>query len=203
MGSLLATIGVAIVAYVSTDIDDLIVISAFFADRKLGRGAIVFGQFLGIATLFAAAAIAAVLALTVPDDITALLGVVPLALGVRGLLRIRAPDDGEAEETTEAERRAEARTHSQVLAVAAVTIANGGDNLGVYIPLFAKDATLLPTYAAVFAAMTALWCLVGYLLVANPLGSAVVRRWGHRLVPFVLIGIGLHILWGARHLLPF
>ena len=81
-----------------------------------------------------------------------------------------------------------------MLAVAAITIANGGDNLGVYIPLFAKDLSVLPLYAGVFTVLTGVWCWLGHALVKNPVGGAVMERWGHILLPFVLIAIGVHIL---------
>jgi cadmium resistance protein CadD (predicted permease) len=60
------------------------------------------------------------------------------------------------------ERGLEERTHSQILAVASVTVANGGDNLGVYIPLFANEPKSIGMYAALFALLTAIWCAVGY-----------------------------------------
>jgi cadmium resistance protein CadD (predicted permease) len=95
----------------------------------------------------------------------------------------------------------EQRTHSQVLAVAGVTVANGGDNLGVYIPLFASATGMIPLYVALVAAMTALWCSLGYLLVHNRLLGQHICRYGRVVLPFVLIALGLHILSGARVLL--
>ncbi len=82
-----------------------------------------------------------------------------------------------------------------------MTIANGGDNLGVYIPLFAGDASMVPFYAGVFGVLTALWCFAGYLLVQNRMVGARIRRHGHVALPFVLIALGLWILADARVLL--
>jgi cadmium resistance protein CadD (predicted permease) len=88
-----------------------------------------------------------------------------------------------------------------VLAVASVTIANGGDNLGVYIPLFASQMSAVPLYVAVFAVMTAVWCALGYALVSNRWIGERASRLASRLLPFVLIGLGLYILSGAVVLL--
>ena len=96
------------------------------------------------------------------------------------------------------EARAESRIHSQVFAVAGVTVANGGDNLGVYIPLFAGVPRLMPLYAAVFAAMTALWCFAAYRIVQNRVIGTQLRRYGHVTLPTVLIALGLWILSGAH-----
>ncbi|MFG3099078.1 hypothetical protein ACGFZL_00850 [Streptomyces sp. NPDC048182] len=59
--------------------------------------------------------------------------------------------------------------------VAAVTFANGSDNIGVYVPVFATAGIGgMSLYAVVFLVLLA--------------------RWGHILLPVVLIGIGLLIL---------
>jgi cadmium resistance protein CadD (predicted permease) len=41
-----------------------------------------------------------------------------------------------------------------VFAVAAVTVANGGDNLALYIPVFASSLQAIPIYVRTFAVMT-------------------------------------------------
>jgi cadmium resistance protein CadD (predicted permease) len=194
----------AIVVFATTNIDDIVLLATFFGDPRIRRRAVVVGQFLGIGTLTAASAGAGYLALAVPQGWPALLGVVPLALGLHKLIELRRPIHGEARGTESllaSEKKAETRLHSQVLAVSAVTLANGGDNLGVYIPLFARDPSVIPDYVATFAAMTGIWCFLGYALVKNPAGAVVMRRWGHVLLPIVLIAIGGHILWGAQVLL--
>jgi len=110
-------------------------------------------------------------------------------------------NDAEEHKIQDKERLAERRLHSQILAVAGVTIANGGDNLGAYIPLFASTPNAIPVYASVFAAMTAVWCMFGYLLVNNRFASSVIRRYGRVTLPFVLIALGLYIVSGAAVLL--
>ena len=82
-----------------------------------------------------------------------------------------------------------------------VTVANGGDNLSVYVPLFASDLRLIPAYAGVFAIMTGVWCALGYGLVNNPWAGKHVRRYGHLALPFVLVGLGLYLLSDALVLL--
>jgi len=199
-----AALGVATVVFASTNVDDVFLLAAFFADPRLRRRSIVLGQFLGIGALVAASAAAACASLAVPDGYPALLGVVPLALGLHKLWRIRRSDrsEGGDNEGTDGDEQALSRSgRAQALTVAAVTIANGGDNLGVYIPLFAKDVSMVPFYVGVFGALTALWCLAGYLLVQHRLVGAQVRRYGHVALPFVLVALGLWILADARVLL--
>ena len=90
---------------------------------------------------------------------------------------------------------------SQVLTVASVTLANGGNNLGVYVPLFAANRHIIAIYAAVFAGRTGLWCLLGWKLVNNRIFGEKLRRYGQAILPVVLIALGAHILYGSRVLL--
>jgi cadmium resistance protein CadD (predicted permease) len=184
--------GVAIPVFVSTNIDDIVILSVFFADRELRPRSIVLGQFLGIGALVAASSLCALAALAVPEGWSAVLGIAPLGLGLWKLRSLRR--DEREEEAPPAERRA----GSQALAVALVTLANGGDNLGVYIPLFARQPAAIPIYAAVFAVMTALWCSLGYALVNNRLAGERIGRYGRVALPFVLIALGIYILAGVR-----
>jgi cadmium resistance protein CadD (predicted permease) len=206
MDTFLSVLGIGVVVFASTNIDDIVLLSVFFADLQLRPRNIVLGQFLGIGALTCASLIAALAALMIPAGWTALLGLVPLGLGARRLLTLRRNPDAkaaadEASQRQAKEQRIAQRTHSQVLAVAGVTVANGGDNLGVYVPLFASAPGLIPLYVVLFAVMTALWCLLGYLLVHNRLLGQHVCRYGRVVLPFVLMALGLHILSGARGLL--
>jgi cadmium resistance protein CadD (predicted permease) len=192
---MLADLGTAIVVFVATNVDDILLLAALFGGALMAR-AVVAGQFVGIAVLTAVSVGAAYAATAVPAQWIRWLGLLPIGLGVWLLVQLwrkRGQGDDDDDEVIK-ERAFEARLHSQVLAVAAITIANGGDNLSVYIPLFARDVSVLPLYIGVFTVLTGAWCWLGYALVKNPLGGAVMARWGHILLPFVLIAIGVHIL---------
>lgn len=54
-----------------------------------------------------------------------------------------------------------------MLAVAGVTIANGADNLGVCIPLFAQRPAAISADAALFAALTGAWCALAFVKAAH------------------------------------
>lgn len=191
MGDALSALGVAVVVFVSTNVDDLLLLSAFFSDPSFEPRHVVAGQFLGIGALVAASATCALFALVVPEGFIGLLGILPLGLGLRGLWALsRGQEDAAASET-------EPRPgilRSKVLAVAGVTVANGGDNLGVYIPLFSSAPKLIPLYAGVFALMTGIFCAVGHHLVHNAVLGHRIRRWGRVALPIVLVALGLMIL---------
>jgi len=183
------------VVFAATDIDDLVLLTAFFADERMRRGAIVAGQFLGIGALTAASAIAAIAALAVPPHWPSLLGAIPLLMGLWKAWELIRGQGGDSDDESEDARRAAGRSGSQVLMVAAVTIANGGDNLSVYIPVFANDLAAVPLFVVVFSVLTVVWCWLGYAFVKHPAGAAVMRRYGHLILPGVLIAIGFLILF--------
>jgi cadmium resistance protein CadD (predicted permease) len=57
-----------------------------------------------------------------------------------------------------------------------LTIDNGGDNLGAYIPLFASDVAHIPLYVTIFGILTALRCVLGHAIVRNRFTGPTLRR---------------------------
>jgi len=99
------------VVSVSTNVDEIFLLAAFFADPRIRARAVVAGQFLGMGALVAASAAAAWASLAVPAGYPALLGVVPLALGLRGLWALRrGGDDDDEREPGGGHRRQLARS---------------------------------------------------------------------------------------------
>jgi len=124
-----AVLGLAAGAFVGTNVDNAAVTVAMIAAAPPARAKrIALGQVIGFAVLVIAAIGMAVLLFEIPTRIIGLLGLVPLALGLRGLLALRHP-----EERARVARRA---VGSGVVAATVITIGAGGDNLAVYIPLF-------------------------------------------------------------------
>lgn len=122
------------------------------------------------------------------------LGLLPLLLGIRAAWRVwrERHDEGADSHDSPLTGRPGAPA---VLAVAAVTFANGGDNIGVYVPVFTTtDTAGLITYCAVFLVMVGIWCALGLFFATRPMVASALSRWGHLLLPVVLIGIGLLIL---------
>ncbi|MFF5174777.1 cadmium resistance transporter [Micromonospora sp. NPDC000089] len=194
MGDLGGTVATAVGLFAGTNVDDIIVLTVLFLSaRAAGRPRpwqIWVGQYAGIAVLVAVSVVAALGLTVVPDRWVGLLGLVPFALGVRGLVRaVRARHDAEPPAPAVA---------TGVLSVAGVTVANGADNLSVYSPVFRTigPAGSLATIA-VFAVGVAVWCLAGAWLGSHRRVIEVVERWGHWIVPVVFMTIGAVIVAGA------
>jgi cadmium resistance protein CadD (predicted permease) len=171
-------------AFISTNIDDLFLLVGFFSDRSFSRFSIFTGQILGIASLVAISLATAFAALAISPAHVGLLGVAPLIIGIGKLLRLgKIQDEGQP-------------TAVGVVQVAAITIVNGGDNIAAYTPIFATQTPqeIIATIA-IFAALTILWCLAAWWLVRLTVLGKPLRRYGHVILPFILIGLGLLILY--------
>jgi cadmium resistance protein CadD (predicted permease) len=206
MNGLMSAIGIAVAVYASTNIDNLVVLSLFFADRQLRPRLIVVGHFLGAAVVVAVSVVIGLGALALPTGYVALLGVLPLTLGVRRLISLwsegnpkKSPDEASDATVILGEGAAiEKRTHSQLLAVAAVGIANSGDNLAAYVALFTRSPEAIPLYVLSFALLTAIWCAAGYWFASRRMVGDYVRRAGRLAFPFVMIALAIWILSGLR-----
>lgn len=182
----------AIGLFIATNIDDIIVLSLFFA-RGAGRSGttakIIAGQYLGFGAILATAVIVALGARSfLPESFIPYFGLIPLALGLRAAWQSwRGKDDDDDEQVT--------GKPISVMTVAAVTFANGGDNIGVYVPIFVTvGAVGIIAYSGVFLLLVAGLVLVArYVATRKPI-AATLERWEHVLFPLALIGLGTFIL---------
>jgi cadmium resistance transport/sequestration family protein len=172
--------------FAATNIDDLFILMLFFSqtDAVFRIRHVVLGQYLGFAALVALSVLGSLGVLVVPEEWIGLMGMVPILLGIRGLVRLR--DEYEENKPTE---------RSGIYGVATVTFASGGDNIGIYVPLFASVGfARMGIIVFVVLALVAVWCYVGYRMGGHPTVADKIDRYGHIIVPFVLIGLGFYIL---------
>ena len=191
------TIGLAVAAFVSTNLDDLLLLASLFIDAEFSPRSIIIGQFIGMALLVAVSVVAALFAVIVSEGWLALLGFAPLLLGVHRFWKLwsgQTPKSGEKEFFGPERLHWKFVRSSAVWTVMILTIANGGDNLSVYIPLFATQRALIPVYLLIFACLTGIWCILGYYLTHHPMLREKLKKYGRILIPFVLVGIGLKVL---------
>jgi cadmium resistance protein CadD (predicted permease) len=195
MKSLLELLGLAAVLFVSTNVDDLVVLVGFFAHPSFRPRDVVAGQYAGIAILFIVSAAAALLSLAIPAAYLGLLGIFPILIGIMKLLELRRDRAGT---TPDIDLTATSGRHGEVVSVALVTVANGADNIGVYTPSFAvHSGRQVVIIAVVFVVMTALLCMLAHRLVSYPRLGTLLRRYAHILTPLVLIALGVLILYNA------
>ena len=180
----------ALSLFLVTNIDDLVVLALFFgwASSRRERWQGVLGQYVGFVLLLLLSILGAAGATLLPDDAIRWLGLLPLALGLHaGWTALR--------ERRSVAEEAPVRRAVGWWTVAGVTFANGGDNVGVYVPAFAQlEAAEVALFVAVFLGLVALWCLLAARIAAHPRGAATLDRWGDVVYPVALIAIGVALL---------
>ncbi len=184
------TLITAVLSFVGTNVDDILILALLFAQAKTGKEVlgVTLGQYLGLSVLFSVSAVGALGVSLLPEGVIGLLGLVPVALGVKTLL-FREKENG-----------GDDRRRVGIFGTAIVTIANGADNIAVYIPAFSGFSLLdFCVTVAVFAGMTGLWCLIAHRLGALSFVKRIVERYHDILVSSVLILLGFWIL--AEHYL--
>ncbi|HEY9875208.1 MAG TPA: cadmium resistance transporter [Candidatus Obscuribacterales bacterium] len=192
-------------SFVATNIDDIVILMLFFAqiNTTFRPKHIVAGQYLGFTALIVASLPGFFGGLILPKAWIGLLGFVPIAIGIKHLLN-RENDENEVQaissEVNDSKERLPMSTLASLLApqtyhVAAVTFANGGDNIGIYVPLFASSNwASLGVILSIFLVMIGVWCYIAYQLTRHPSVAHLLTRYGQKIVPFVLIGLGFFII---------
>jgi cadmium resistance protein CadD (predicted permease) len=171
----------SLATFAATNIDDAFLLTLFFA-RRIPARRIVAGQYIGFALIVSVSLIGAVASLAIPHHWIRLLGLLPLALGIKHLFTRRR----------EAERQSTG--DFGVVSIALVTVSNGADNIGVYMPFFVVGRAHLWLILIVYAVLVSVWCFVGGWLGTRPLIFRLIDRWADRAVPAVFILLGAYVL---------
>jgi cadmium resistance protein CadD (predicted permease) len=177
----LGVLSASVATFAATNIDDVFLLTLFFA-RRVSTRRIVAGQYIGFAGIVGASLIGVRAALALPHRWIHLLGILPLAIGIKHLLQTHR---------TEVEAPS---GNGNIASIAAITLSNGADNVGVYVPFFVKGRVYLWLILSVYALLVAIWCFVGRWLGGHSFVLRLVDRWGHWAGPMIFVGLGIYVL---------
>lgn len=183
------TIITSTVAFVATNIDDLFINMLLYlrSSGKQEDTAITIGKFMGTALLLAISCLGAAGLQKLASEYLWLLGFVPVAMGIKEIIsNKRNGDDSDTLETAS----------SSALGTMFITLASGGDNIGIWLPLMAGFTLWqMAVCTVVFFIMTGLFCLGGKQLAHMPAIETATDKYRHVLVPAVYIILGLYIIF--------
>jgi len=206
---LLQTTISAISAFVATNLDDILILMFLFSqvNSHFRIRHIVIGQYLGFIVLLLLSLPGFFGGLIIPKTWTGLLGLVPVFIGIKQLFETGDNDSDFQAIAPNPDSKAKSQSPKsplsflrsflapQTYSVAGITFANGGDNIGIYVPFFASLSWQgLLIVLSVFLILVAVWCAIAYRLSRHPLIGKVITKHGKKLVPWVLISLGLWIL---------
>jgi len=196
---------VAVTVFIATNLDDIFVLIAYFVHRDFNKVSVVLGQYIGVSLLIFISSFAYFFKFIIPPSYMGLFGILPIIIGLKSLWSLRkdGSKDLSKESYTQNYHDKNKNSNSEVsinktFKVASVTFSNGGDNIGVYAPLFAGMSIFPLVFTIViFMFMIGLWCFIGYFMVSNRIVGNKLKRYGHIILPFILILIGLGVLLGG------
>ncbi len=187
MGAL-SIIGLTTAAFASTNVDNGLATTAQLATSPPHRvRRIVSGQLAGFALIVALSAGGAAVLTEFPVWAVGLLGLVPIALGIRGFVELHR-------------RRRDGTPRPEPIgggffAAALVTVGNGGDNLAVYIPLLRQGSPLGGLLAVAWLlALDVGLCGLAVVVGRHPRTLAALERAGAWVTPLVYCVIGVAVL---------
>ncbi len=191
---MLATIFTAIATYVATSIDYLIILVIFFS-REKGKNqikSVVLGQYLGTGALVIFSLLIAFGFSFIPRSwIIGLLGLIPIVLGLKVLFKDEEEEEEEENEVMESAHK----FRSLVLSLTALTIASGGDNIGIYVPLFSSiTSSEIKVTVAVYFILVAVLCYISNRIAHIKYVGETIEKYERIIVPIVFTGLGIMIL---------
>ncbi|KAI0197174.1 cadmium resistance transporter-domain-containing protein [Xylaria flabelliformis] len=184
-------IGTAALTFALTNIDDAFVLVTFFAEsansNTLTPLKITIGQYLGFTIIIAISLIGYGVAIVLPSEPIGFLGLLPILLGFWKLFELL--------QTQDEEQDVRAAGLKSVLKVSVITILNGGDNIGTYIPLFSQvKSAEIAIYVVVYYILLGVWCLVAYLIIKQKHILSLIQKYVGVLIPFLYMGLGVYIV---------
>lgn len=187
MSAILAVVGVTAAAFISTSFDNFTLLLGFYADGRYAKGKVLFGYAASTLGMVFLAHGASTAVESAPARSLGYLGLIPLALGLVGLVRLIRGARRE-----EIGRETEPRGF---LAVLGVMLANSGDTLVVFTSVFADTAEGIESWIMGTAIGIALaYALLAQWLVERSGAADRLQRYTRVILPFLLIGIGAYIL---------
>jgi cadmium resistance protein CadD (predicted permease) len=207
MSALLSLCGAALLLFAATNLDDLLLLVVLCSQRQRHYQpvAVLCGQMLGFSGIVLLSLLGFLSGLVVPERWMACLGLLPLTLGLRQLFGLYHCGGGPVDDLNtgflgDPEQGAAISTtwRRTTVKVAALTLANGSDNVSVYLPLFGRLTSLevVVTVITFLLALFALWFLAQWLCQHHRCKHRI-QSLGPRLSPLVLIALGIWLLKGS------
>ena len=200
-------VGTACATFAITNVDDAFVLVTFFAESTTSKTLtplkITLGQYIGFTIIIIISMIGYGVSLVLPSEPIGFLGLLPILLGIWkliGLFISKKEDDSESSSRIQALK--------SILKVSSITVMNGGDNIGTYIPLFSQvEGAEIAVYVVVYYIMLGLWCLAAFLMMKQKHILHLIQKYVGVLIPFLYMGLGVYIVvksdcypWSIEHI---
>jgi len=202
------TILIGTIAFITTNIDNLLLLILLFSQPNLRKRYIVIGQYIGFIVIVLVSTLGFFGKFLLSLAWIGFLGVVPIIMGMRRLREL-------LQKRMLKQKRAVYEDayilpdlpqslvrlvfapflNLQTYRVTLLTIGNGSDNISTYTPLFASGSLIrTAVLISLFLLLVGVWCFIGYQLARLPAVAFTIERYGSIILPFAFIMLGLFIM---------
>ena len=203
---MLTTLTTSLISFISTNIDDIFILTILFSQvgKNLSKKDIVLGQYLGVGLLVLFSILASHSLNRIQTEYLGLLGIIPIFLGIKSWLDFvknkkrtvsieKDSSANKADLTDETLLTSGLRPH--FLNVTLLTLGNGSNNIGIYVPLFSRYSVIdLIITVLIFIIMIAIWCYFSFKLANLSFIPEELHRHQVFIIPVIFIGLGIYIL---------
>ena len=200
MNSSLTIIPIAAVAFIATNLDNLLLLVSLLARYRQQIPNVIAGYFSCMLILGALGFAIGAAANLAPVEYLGLLGIAPITIGTIELVRMRQHKVG----VIEIEDKPFENMRTAFTATLFIQLANGIDTVVTFGALF-TDSTPAVDMLIIFtlAAMAVTFVFVALYAVRHPVFGEIMERYAYRVTPFILIAVGAYILVNtATDLMP-
>jgi cadmium resistance transport/sequestration family protein len=205
MNDLFVSLITGVVAFGATNIDDLLILLVFFSqvDENFCPWQVILGQYLGFSVLIILSLPGLLGGLILPGNWIGLLGLIPIAIGISVLVNEEVDNSVELSNkfTANLSSKSQFFLNKQVYTVAIITVANGSDNISIYIPLFSSmNFKIFFITIVLYLCLLMGLCYMTYKLTHQRKIAQFLTEYGNYFVPFLLMGLGVVIVWKSQAL---
>lgn len=180
-------IALGAMAFISANIDGMVIALAYMADPTYDNKNILYGQILGFWALVLVSFLLAQFLFFLPKNSNGWLGLIPIAFGFVKLASYLRGSPDEVLTVRPGKR--------QIQEITTLTVATGADDVIAYTPIFVtRKPPEIAFLFIMFALLTVAWWFLALFLSERQIMKTIGARGARLLVPILMIGIGIMIL---------
>jgi cadmium resistance protein CadD (predicted permease) len=191
MSEVLVVIAVTAGAFIGTNLDNLLLLTAMYSRYERHAVMVTAGYFAGMILIGVIALAIGEVGEFIPLTYLGLLGVIPMMMGVLGLFKLfRNTHAGEPKVVVSS-----GGSLTVFLALISTQLSNGADTIITFSALLADSSDVADYLVApTFLAMIGVFNAVAWYALKHRTLSKVVSRYGQYVTPFILMLVGFYIL---------
>ena len=190
--NILTLIGLVAGSFVATNMDNLLILVVLLGANAKRRSAVLLGFLCSNIAVICISALGVAVGSMLGAKLIGYLGIVPLLLGCHMLYKSWAGHHAEDNALESPTNNTEPKIWMSTFIL---MLSNSGDSIAVFLPLLAESgrAGILVIICS-YLAMAMLWGALSYMISGQRELARRIEHRGEKIVPWIMIGVGIYIL---------